>query len=88
MQRGSMQSLGSSLELARPRGEGGLRRQDRLPFPERRAPCRARRCWAAASLGGTRNGCWDTGSVGKLLLCSRGTRPCLLRRWGTHPRRR
>lgn len=33
MQRRSMQGLGSSRELARPRGEGGLRRQDGLPFP-------------------------------------------------------
>lgn len=33
MQRGSMQGSGSSRELARPRGEGGLRPQDRLPFP-------------------------------------------------------
>lgn len=85
MQHGSMQGLGSSLELARPRGEGGLQRQDRLPFPEHPAPCRARGCCAMARPGCTRNGRRDAGRVGELLPGSWGTSPQLRGRWGTHP---
>lgn len=51
MQRGSMQGLGSSLELSRPRG-----RRDRLPFPEHHTP---RGRWVR--LGCTLNGCCQGG---------------------------
>lgn len=61
-----MQGSGSSLELARPRGEGGLWRQDRMPFPE--------------PGGGTRGvgrGAphMSAGSVGEPPPCSWGTHP-------------
>jgi len=48
-----MQGSGSSLELARPRGEGGLQQQDRLPFPDHRGPHQAGWCWVVARLGCT-----------------------------------
>lgn len=74
-----MQGSGSSLELARPRGEGGLRRQDRMPFPEP----------AGGTLGGGRGAPhMGAGSVGEPPPCSWGTRPQRPGRWRTHPWRR
>lgn len=68
MQRGSMQGLGSSRELARPHGEGGLRRQGGLPFPSILLHAQAGGCWAAVGWGAPQGG---AGALGGWASCCR-----------------
>lgn len=85
MQRGSMQGLGSSRELARPHGEGGLRRQGGLPFPSILLHAQAGGCWAA--VGGVHPkgvpGCWEDGRAAAVQLNHPSPLPG---RWGNRSR--
>lgn len=78
MQRGSMQGSGSSLERAGPRGEGGLRRQDGLPFPG---------IALHAGQGGMPGSDEAGGGTQKWVTVSWDTPPRLPGRWGTRPPR-
>lgn len=78
MQRGSMQGLGSSRELARPHGEGGLRRQDELPFPSILLHARGGEGDAGQPWGGVYTpkgitGCWEDGRAAAAQL----NHPCV-----------